>query len=120
MKSRHSDGPRAHAVRVLVGIGFGVAFAAASPATAEITPRPELRKTKPTAVETMARVPEEGPRTVLRCWQEGRLVFEGVNLQMAAPAESGGTSAALRGPDGRSVQLMDLRQGLCVYERNRP
>ena len=97
---------------VLAGI------AVSGPAAAEIAPRSEARKTKPTAVESMARVVDDTPRTVLRCWQEGRLVFEGTNLQMAG-GDTAGTVPALKGPDGRTVQLLDLRQGLCVYERSK-
>ncbi len=70
-------------------------------------------KSKPTPVESMARIMDNAPRSVLKCWQEGRLVFESSDVE----AEVRGSAATLKGPNGRSLQLLDLRQGLCILER---
>lgn len=72
-------------------------------------------RSKPTPVESMARIPDDGPRSVLKCWQEGRLVFESNGVGGDPPA---GAPATFKGPNGRSVQLLDLRQGLCILERS--
>jgi hypothetical protein len=72
-------------------------------------------KTRPTPVESMARIPDDAPRSVLKCWQEGRLVFEssGVTSEAAAAA-----ARTFKGANGRSVHLLDLRHGLCILERS--
>jgi hypothetical protein len=74
-------------------------------------------KTKPTPVESMARIPDDTARSVLRCWQEGRLVFEGSGIG-AGEAASSTSSRTFKGANGRTVQLLDLRQGLCILERS--
>lgn len=73
-------------------------------------------KTRPTPVESMARVPDDSLRSVLRCWQEGRLVFEGNGIG-SEPAPTG-SARTFKGADGRTVQLLDLRQGLCILEKS--
>lgn len=75
-------------------------------------------KTKPTPVESMARIPDDTARSVLRCWQEGRLVFEGNGIGGAGEAASTSSSRIFKGTNGRTVQLLDLRQGLCILERS--
>jgi hypothetical protein len=72
-------------------------------------------RSKPTPVESMARVVDDAPRSVLKCWQEGRLIFE--SNDMTLPESGSGGVAPMKGPKGRTVQLLDLRQGLCILER---
>jgi hypothetical protein len=91
--------------------------AACGIAMAEVVdPARSTGKTRPPPVESMARIPDEAGRSVLRCWQEGRLVFEGTGIGN----ESSVTAAArtFKGNNGRTVQLLDLRQGLCILERS--
>lgn len=91
--------------------------AACGIATAEMVDQARsAAKTRPTPVESMARIPDDAARSVLRCWQEGRLVFEGSGIG----GEPGATGAArtFKGTNGKTVQLLDLRQGLCILERN--
>jgi hypothetical protein len=91
--------------------------AACGIAMAEVVdPARSTGKTRPPPVESMARIPDEAGRSVLRCWQEGRLVFEGTGIGN----ESSATAAArtFKGNNGRTVQLLDLRQGLCILERS--
>jgi hypothetical protein len=82
-------------------------------------------RTRPTAVESMAKVPVDDGRPTVRCWQYGRLVYEASNVQLiretgsdgaGASAEplAGGATSAGKGP--RRVRVLDLRQGLCIVE----
>jgi hypothetical protein len=73
-------------------------------------------RTKPTPVESMARVADDTPRSLLKCWQEGRLIFE--SSGMTLPENGSGGVAPMKGPNGRTVQVLDLRQGLCILERS--
>jgi hypothetical protein len=94
---------------------LAIAMAACGAAAAEMVDQARsAAKTRPTPVESMARVPDDAPRSVLKCWQEGRLVFES-NGVAGEPAPGARTFKA---PDGRSVQLHDLRNGLCILERS--
>jgi hypothetical protein len=93
-----------------------LALLAAGGATADAVDKsqPATRSTTPAPVESMARIPEPRSAAVLRCWQEGRLIFEssGVSFAEGLPA-----ATALKGSNGRVLQLLDLRQGLCILER---
>ena len=97
---------------------------------------------RPTAVESMARVPAPGKRPTLRCWQYGRLVYEASDIQLfrdghgegvdstataaaGAPAADRATARVdakagerpVAGTDGRRrVRLLDLNQGLCIID----
>lgn len=94
---------------------------------------------RPTAVETMARVPAGDKRPTLRCWQYGRLVYEASDVHLIRDGNGNGNgdangaeptasaAAALAGPerpaakggerDGRRrVRLLDLNQGLCIID----
>lgn len=81
---------------------------------AEIVDNGKSAKTRPAPVESMARVPDNAPKSVLKCWQEGRLIFESSGVTMA---EGAAGAPAMKGANGRTVQLLDLRQGLCILER---
>ena len=96
---------------------------------------------RPTAVESMARVPAPAKRPTLRCWQYGRLVYEASDIQLfrdghgegaestttaagppaadrpSARAEAKGGEKPVAGTDGRRrVRLLDLNQGLCILD----
>jgi hypothetical protein len=55
------------------------------------------------------------PRSLFRCWQDGRLIFEGRGYGALPQSPS---VAELKSSDGGSgrVQVMDLYQGVCVLE----
>lgn len=100
---------------------------------------------RPTAVETMARVPASDKRPTLRCWQYGRLVYEASDVHLIrdgnGPGDGGAvepatSSTATPSPDPkagradakgadrpagaaegrRRVRLLDLNQGLCIID----
>lgn len=73
-----------------------------------------IAKTRPPTVESMARIVDKTPRSVLKCWQEGRLVFESSAVSLPEAANG---ALAIKGSNGNSVQLLDLRQGLCILEK---
>jgi len=58
--------------------------------------------------------PAKGARSLFRCWQDGRMIYEGRGYsalpksQVAAELNSGDASG--------TVQVLDLYQGLCVLE----
>ena len=95
---------------------LAIVMAACGAAAAEMVDQARsAAKTRPTPVESMARIPDDSPRSVLKCWQEGRLVFESNGV---AGESAAGATRTFKAPDGRSVQLHDLRNGLCILERS--
>lgn len=61
-------------------------------------------------------VPQTGRgRPILRCWQEGKLVFEGSGM---TPANQSSVSVELRSAarGGVAVQMFDLKSGLCMLD----
>jgi hypothetical protein len=52
-------------------------------------------------------------RPVLRCWQEGKLVFEGSGL---TPVVQGQAAIELRHAAGTALQVFDLKNGLCLLD----
>lgn len=52
-------------------------------------------------------------RPVLRCWQEGRLVFEGAGV---LPPNQGAAAIELRSASGTTLQVFDLKNGLCMLD----
>jgi hypothetical protein len=52
-------------------------------------------------------------RPVLRCWQEGRLVYEGAGV---VPSSQGVAAIELRNASGTAVQVFDLKNGLCLLD----
>jgi hypothetical protein len=54
-------------------------------------------------------------RSMLKCWQEGRLIYETSGISVAG---SDAVATGVKGANGRSLQLLDLRQALCILERN--
>lgn len=52
-------------------------------------------------------------RPVLRCWQEGRLVFEGSGV---LPSTQGQAAIELRNAGGTALQVFDLKNGLCLLD----
>lgn len=73
-------------------------------------PRPAAAPKDP-AVSTSA---PRARRPVLRCWQEGRLVFEGAGV--AAPAALPAGAVEMRGAGGSPLLLLDLKSGLCLLD----
>ena len=73
------------------------------------------QRTKPTKVESMARVIDRRANSSLRCYQEGRLVFESNDVQPAAKSE---IVSVVRAKGGRSIQLFDLKHGICILEHS--
>ena len=71
-------------------------------------------KTRPTPVESMARIADDTPKSTLKCWQEGRLIFESNGVSMP----DGAAAAAIKGANGRTVHLLEMHQGLCILERS--
>lgn len=57
------------------------------------------------------------PENRVRCWQEGRMIFEasGVNVERAATVSSLETLKAGTG----TIQLFDFKHGLCIMEKIR-
>lgn len=94
-------------------------LAVGSSASAEMQEKDKITaKTKPTPVESMARIPDSAPRSSLKCWQEGRLIFESNGVSMAGSGSGVGTAPAFKGSNGRTLQLLDMHHGLCILEYN--
>ena len=57
----------------------------------------------------------KAPRSLFRCWQGGRLVFEGRGYGALPESQ---IAADLKGGEGPSsrVQVLDMNYGLCVLE----
>jgi len=60
--------------------------------------------------------PSKGPaRSLFRCWQEGRMIFEGAGYGALPAAQVAAELKAADGASGR-VQVLDMYQGLCILE----
>jgi len=59
--------------------------------------------------------PAKGPRSLFRCWQGGRQVFEGRGYGAMAQSQ---VAAELKGGEGATgrVQVLDMYDGFCVLE----
>lgn len=51
--------------------------------------------------------------TVVRCWQEGRLIYETTGSTLSGRAA---VALEMKSSNDGAVQLLDLKQGLCVIE----
>jgi len=71
-------------------------------------------KTRPTKVKTMARIPDNKPTDSFKCWQEGRLIFQRHGLEVKKQELPG---AAMIKANGKSVQVLDLKQGVCILDQ---
>ena len=97
---------------LLVAAALGLGGASA----AETADKAKAARTKPAPVESMARIVDDSPRSSFKCWQEGRLIFE--SNGMTLPESGSGGVGPMKGPNGRTVQVLDLRNGLCILERS--
>lgn len=74
---------------------------------------------KHTRVESMARIPEAKSQTrpgeSLKCYQEGRLVFEAANLETSDEEQPSGIEIRTKG--GQLIRLLDLQQGMCILQK---
>ena len=96
-------------------VAAALAVCGAAPAETPDNAKPSAR-TRPAPVESMARITDGSPKSTLKCWQEGRLIFESNGVSM--PDGAAGAAVAIKGANGRTVQLLDMRQGLCILERS--
>ena len=89
---------------------------AASPNAASI--RALQEKGKGAAAPKDAAVSAIAPRTfkrpLMRCWQEGRLIYEGSGMTVAASAAS--APIELRSNSAVALQIFDLKSGLCLLD----
>ncbi len=75
------------------------------------------KKTEPTKIETMARVPKDmSAENKFSCWQDGRLIFQAKGMKTTAVANGGKPSLLMAG-SSKSIELMDFKNGLCIFER---
>ena len=89
---------------------------AVSPSAASI--RALQEKGRGAAAPKDAAVSSIAPRTLkrplMRCWQEGRLIYEGSGMTVAASAAS--APIELRSSNAVALQIFDLKSGLCLLD----
>lgn len=74
-------------------------------------------KTQPTKVESMARIPKDmSSDNKFSCWQDGRLIFQAKGMRATA-ATNGDKPTLLMAGASKSIELMDFKNGLCIFER---
>jgi hypothetical protein len=61
------------------------------------------------------RTPKGPPASLFRCWQGGRIIFEGRGYGALPPAQIAAELKAADGGSGR-LQVLDLTRGVCVLE----
>lgn len=112
-------------VPIVLALGSGIQLAAH--AAVEPEPTPAIAASRPTfdgdgaavgvqRASAAGRPPRpERRRSTIRCWQEGRLIYEGGGL---SPITRGVSPIEIRSADpGDSVlQVFDLKNGLCLVE----
>jgi len=59
--------------------------------------------------------PKAPARSLFRCWQEGRLIFEGKGYAALPPSQIAAELKSGESGSGR-VQVLDMYQGICVLE----
>lgn len=69
---------------------------------------------QPKDAAVSATVPRVGKRPILRCWQEGKLVYEGTGMTM--PPTSPGSPIEMRSGNALALQIFDLKSGLCLLD----
>ncbi len=105
-------------IGTVIGTMTGTAQAGESVSAASIrsmaVAEPVAAKLRDPAVVSALPKPGRGRQT-LRCWQEGKLVFESSSVLPGTPAA---VAIELRSParGDVAVQVFDLKQGLCVIE----
>jgi hypothetical protein len=59
--------------------------------------------------------PKSPPRSLFRCWQDGRMIFEGRGYGALPQSQ---VAAELKSSDGATgrVQVLNMYEGLCVLE----
>ncbi len=57
------------------------------------------------------------PGQVLRCWQEGRLVYEGGGFRGTSD-KNGAAISVQRSGEHAAVTVLDLKQGMCILSSN--
>lgn len=70
--------------------------------------------TRDAAVSTLA--PRTNKRPLLRCWQEGKLIYEGGGLTV--PASAASAPIELRNGTAVGVQIFDLKSGMCLLDHS--
>lgn len=100
-------------------LALAALWLAAGSAAAEVVTQPEAVPPRPTISPPRADLPpavSQRPASelpTLRCWQEGRLVFEQAGLSFAE-APAGAHVFRRNGRNGQPVYLFDMKHGLCV------
>jgi hypothetical protein len=98
------DSPSANSIKAMGAAAAGAAAKDAKPA-----PNPK----DAAAQATTAARSGGGRKPVMRCWQEGKLLFEGAGM---TPAAIGQASIELRNGGGIALQVFDLKNGLCLLD----
>lgn len=77
----------------------------------------DAKRTEPTKVHSMARIPKKTKHAgTLSCWQEGRLIFQSKHISRTPAPEKATLELAT---SGKSIKLMDFKNGLCILEQAR-
>jgi hypothetical protein len=58
-----------------------------------------------------------GKRPLMRCWQEGKLVYEGAGMT-TGPGSAAGAPIELRNGNAVALQIFDLKSGLCLLDHS--
>ena len=105
------DSPAAVNVRAQVpGHGDPAKPAGASAPPSEQRPLSEERQPP-----GPGRTPKGPPRSLFRCWQDGRIIFEGRGYGALPTSQVTAELKAGEGGSGR-IQLLDMYGGTCVLE----
>lgn len=76
------------------------------------------KTTEPTKIETMARIPKDmSAGNKFSCWQDGRLIFQAKGMKTTVAADGEKPTLMMAGV-GKSIELMDFKNGLCIFERS--
>lgn len=114
------------AAGAVVALATGAAAAQESPTAAsikalqdkgkEVSDNGKAKPAAPKDAAVSSSVPRSGKRPLLRCWQEGKLLYEGAGLSVAS--QQGTASIDLRNGNNMGVQIFDLKNGLCLLDHS--
>jgi hypothetical protein len=75
-------------------------------------------KPAPKDAAVSASVPRSsGKRPLMRCWQEGKLVYEGAGMTTTS-SSAAGAPIELRSGNSVALQIFDLKSGLCLLDHS--
>ncbi|HEY8608626.1 MAG TPA: hypothetical protein VIM12_16045 [Noviherbaspirillum sp.] len=87
----------------------------AKPGVALVPPAANMGAVAPSEQASTARDPRKASGQTLRCWQNGRLLYEGSGFR--SDQDRGPNAVAVQRNDGDSVVVFDQKDSICILSK---